>query len=187
MIGLVLTLLRVIRLYPPFEATDSQAMEQGTEFGRVSSDACRLLGENPAGIRIAATPVSASRRPVLASAPMRLRHSILLLCLLVSLPANSVMAAMMPLCLSVTEQSGGASATHEHAAGVQHGKHAHSDTMDICALVCEQCSACAHAALPPALTPATLLPISTARALSPDALSPSPAPTPPFRPPLHAL
>jgi hypothetical protein len=135
----------------------------------------------------APTPVSASRRPVLASKPMRLSHVFLLLCLLVSLPVNSVMAAMMPLCLSAPQQTGGTPVAHAHATGVQHGKHAHNGVMDICKLACEQCSVCAQAALPPSLIPVPQLPISTVRSPLPDTLVPPPAPTPPFRPPLHLL
>lgn len=158
------------------------------ERGEVIRHAAQPMpGANPACSKSASAPVSASRRPVLASEPMRLFHSLLLLCLLVSLPVNSVMAAMMPLCLSAAQQSGGAPVAHEHATGVQHGKHAHNGVMDICELACEQCSVCAQAALPPSLIPVPQLPISTARAPLPDTLLPPPAPTPPFRPPLHLL
>lgn len=116
---------------------------------------------------------------------MRLFHPLLLLCLLVSLPLNSVMAAMMPLCLAAPQQPAGTPAADEHAAGVQHGKHLHNGVIDLCKLACEQCSVCAQAALAPSLIPVPQLPVSAARAPLPDTLLPTPAPTPPFRPPLH--
>lgn len=118
---------------------------------------------------------------------MRLLHSLLLLCLLVSLPVNSVMAVMMPLCLPGTEQPAGAWEMHEHVARTQADDHAPNGALDACKLACEKCSVCAQAALPPSLVPLPQLPLTAARSLLPNALLPTPAPTPPFRPPLHLL
>lgn len=118
---------------------------------------------------------------------MRLLHSLLLLCLLLSLPVNSVMAGMMPLCLPGTELPAGARVMHEHRAGAQADKQAPNGVLDACQLACEKCSVCAQAALPPTLIPLPQLPLTTTRALLADSLLPTPAPTPPFRPPLHLL
>jgi hypothetical protein len=120
---------------------------------------------------------------------MRLLHSLLLLCLLLSLPVNSVMAGMMPLCPPGTEQSTGTQPQrmHEHMASTPTNSHAPIDAQDVCKLVCEKCSVCTQAALPPTLIPLAQLPLSTARAPLADFLLPTPAPTPPFRPPLPQL
>jgi len=118
---------------------------------------------------------------------MRLFHSLLLLCLLVSLPVNSVMAVMMPLCLPGTEQPAGARLMHGHVAGAQRGEHTPNGALDACKLACEKCSVCAQAALPPTLIPLAQLPLTAARSPLADSLLPTPAPTPPFRPPLPLL
>ncbi|MDP3817120.1 hypothetical protein [Pseudomonas sp.] len=118
---------------------------------------------------------------------MRLLHSLLLLCLLLSLPVNSVMAGMMPLCLPGTEQPAGVRGMHGHMAGAQASEHAPNNALDACKLACEKCSVCAQAALPPTLIPLAPLPLTTARALLADPLLLTPAPTPPFRPPLPLL
>lgn len=114
---------------------------------------------------------------------MRLLQSLLLLCLLVSLPVNSIMAVSMPLCLPDSERPAGVEVMHGHANG---DSHAQTLAFDACQLACEKCSICAMAALAPPLV-LQALPLVVVQPLWADARLPSPTPAPPFRPPLSLL
>ena len=118
---------------------------------------------------------------------MRLLQSLLLLCLLVSLPVNSIMAVSMPLCLPDSERPAGVEVMHGHAHGVWADSHSQTLTFDACQLACEKCSICAMAALAPPLALQQALPLAAVQPLWVDARLPSPAPAPPFRPPLSLL
>lgn len=131
-------------------------------------------------------PVAVSRSAVLASRAMRLLQSLLLLCLLVSLPVNSIMAVSMPLCLPDGERSVGVEAMHGHASGGWADSHTQTLTFDACQLACEKCSICAMAALASPLA-LQALPRAAVQPLSTVARLPSSTPAPPFRPPLSLL